>query len=97
MNNILNTIGLCRRAGKLVTGFDAVIEEVRNPKGKVCGIIVTKDVSDKTKKELAFKTADFGVEIHQADITMEKVAVVLKKKTAVLAILDKGLFDSLKK
>lgn len=97
MNNILNSIGLCRRAGKLILGFDAVVEEVKKPKGKVCGIIVTKDVSEKTKKELVFRTAEFGVEIHEADITMDDVESVLNKRAAVLAILDKGLFMSLKK
>ena len=52
MKNSLGTIGLCRRAGKLVFGFDAVKDEIIKPGGKVKGVILADDLSEKTKKEV---------------------------------------------
>ena len=49
MNNILGTLGLCRRAGKLVFGFDAVADEVKNPKSKVYGVVLASDISEKSE------------------------------------------------
>ncbi|MCL2633829.1 MAG: DUF448 domain-containing protein [Oscillospiraceae bacterium] len=31
--NILNTIGLCKRAGKLITGYDAVVADIKKAAG----------------------------------------------------------------
>ena len=59
MSKTLSTIGLCRRAGKLIYGFDAVVEAVKPPGSKVSGVLVTSDLSEKTKKEIRMKKYTF--------------------------------------
>lgn len=95
MNNILGTLGLCRRAGKVIFGFDAVIDEVKSPKGKVCGVIIAKDLSEKTKKEVLFYCGKYNVTAKTVNVTLEEISGVMGKRTGVIAILDKGLFNSI--
>ena len=45
-NPMLGALGLCRKAGKLVMGFDAVAESVM--KGKAVLVLTAQDVSPRT-------------------------------------------------
>lgn len=49
---VLGMIGLSTKAGKLVSGTDATIQEIE--KNKVALVIVAKDASEKTKKNMKF-------------------------------------------
>ena len=95
MNNILGTLGLCRRAGKTVFGFDAVIDELKSPKGKAYGGIMEKDLSEKTKKEVLFYCGKYNVPAETVNATLDEMGSVMGKRTGVIAILDKGLFNSI--
>lgn len=97
MNKILGTIGLCRRAGKLVTGFDAVCEEISRPKGKAAGILLAGDISPKTEKEVRFFAEKSKKLVIKLPIGLDEIAEVLGRKTGVLAVLDEGLFKTLEK
>ena len=97
MKNSLGTIGLCRRAGKLVFGFDAVKDEIMKPDRKVKGVILADDLSEKTKKEVNFVCDKFGVIVHTPGITMDEIKGVIGKYTGILGILDEGLFRSITK
>ena len=50
MNNFLGTLGLCRRAGKLLYGFDSVAEEIKKPASKAAGVIIAEDLSVHLRK-----------------------------------------------
>jgi ribosomal protein L7Ae-like RNA K-turn-binding protein len=89
--NLLNTLGLCKRAGKIVTGFDAVVADIRN----AAGVLITRDLSDKSKKEIAFHCAKHRRQLVETDYTMEDIQSILGKKTGIIAVLDKGFFASL--
>jgi predicted RNA-binding protein YlxR (DUF448 family) len=91
--NILTTLGLCKRAGKIITGFDAVIADIK----KSSGILIASDLSVKTKKEVAFHCDKHDKKLIEIDHTMDEIAGVLNKKTGVISIMDKGLFSSLTK
>lgn len=95
MNNILGTLGLCRRAGKTVFGFDAVIDELKSPKGKAYGVIMAADLSEKTKKEVLFYCGKYNVPAETVNATLDEIGSVMGKRTGVIAILDKGLFNSI--
>ena len=95
MNNILGTLGLCRRAGKVIFGFDAVIDELKSPKGKACGVIMAADLSEKTKKEVLFYCGKYNVPAETVNATLDEMGSVMGKRTGVIAILDKGLFNSI--
>ena len=95
MNNKLNTIGLCRKAGKLIGGFDAVFEELEKPKSKAAGILIAKDISAKTKKEVLFRAQRSNAKVAESDCTMDQLQQVLGKRIGVIAILDEGFYKSL--
>ncbi|MCL1831417.1 MAG: 50S ribosomal protein L7 [Oscillospiraceae bacterium] len=92
-SNALNTLGLCKKAGKLVTGFDAVVADIRN----AAGVLVTSDLSEKTRKEITFHCDKHNRKLVELDCTMTDIQNVLNKKTGIIAVLDKGFFESITK
>lgn len=95
MNNKLNTIGLCKKAGKLIGGFDPVFEEFAKPKSKAAGILIASDISAKTKKEVLFQAERYNAQVKELDCTMDELQGVLGKRLGVIAILDEGFYKNL--
>ena len=94
MSKTLSTLGLCRRAGKLIYGFDAVAEAVKPPDGKVSGVLVASDLSEKTKKEIRYECGKAEVPVTELPETLDDIKQVIGKRTGVLAVLDDGLYKS---
>ena len=92
----INTLGLCKKAGKLIIGFDAVCAEMSNPATKAAGIILAADLSEKTKKELAYQLQKTNSKLKTVQIyaTMDEIAEVLGKRTGIIAITDEGFFKA---
>ncbi len=95
MNKVLSTICLCRRASKLVMGFDSVVEELKA--SGFGGVVLAADVSAKTEKEIRFFAEQNGKEVLKADFTMEDAHGAVGKRAGVFLINDEGLFGSMKK
>ena len=94
MNNTLSTLGLCRRAGKLIYGFDAVDAELKKQKTAVCGVLIASDLSEKSKKEVRFICAKRDTDVTELTETMDDIKSVTGKRTGILAVLDQGLYKS---
>ncbi|MDR0822114.1 MAG: 50S ribosomal protein L7 [Oscillospiraceae bacterium] len=86
-NNLLSNISLCRKAGKVTTGFDAVCDNF--PKAAL--VFALSDVSPKTLKELRFKAEKAHREVRLLPLTMDEAADVFGKRTGVFSVDDKGL------
>ncbi|MBQ3843166.1 MAG: ribosomal L7Ae/L30e/S12e/Gadd45 family protein [Ruminiclostridium sp.] len=95
MNNRLATLGLCRRAGKLASGFDAAMEEVKNNARKVGGVLIASDLSEKTKKEVRFQCGKANVTVTEIPETLDELKEATGKRTGVFAVLDDGLYGSI--
>ena len=93
MNNILSLISLCKRAAKLVLGFDRVKESILNYQAQ--GVYLTKDLSSKTKKEVEFLCTREQIPLEYLPYTMEEIKHAVGKASGVLAITDKGLANKL--
>lgn len=93
--NFLSTLGLCRKSGKLIHGFDPVCDELKNPKSKISGVVIAKDVSEKTQKEMRFFCDKYETALYVCENTMDEIKNVIGKRTGVLAVLDEGLYKSL--
>lgn len=52
MNKVIQDITLCKRAGKLVIGFDVVKESLIQKTAAI--LIMANDISPKTQKEVRF-------------------------------------------
>ena len=84
----LNLLTICRKAGKLVMGFDPAKEEIIA--GRAEGIFVAKDISPKTKKEIEFFCEKQNVPVCEIEFKMEDIAHAVGRKAGVLAVCDKG-------
>ena len=92
---MLSTICLCRRADKLVIGFDAVASELGSL--KFGGVVLAADVSAKTEKEVRFIAEKHGKEILKAPFSMDDAKSAIGKRAGVFLITDEGLYGAVKK
>lgn len=93
MSRALGLIGICKKANKLIQGFDVVVESAQN--GEVSGIYLAKDISPKTQKEILFACVDTNIPIVSLDITMDELGRVLGRRVGVIGITDSGLAKKL--
>ena len=98
MNNtksIDSLIGLCRKAGRLVSGSHMTEEAIRSGQAKL--VIVTTDASDNTRKRMHDKSAYYHVPIVEYG-TMEVLGKSIGQgaRTA-LAVTDTGFADAIHK
>lgn len=91
----MQTFCLCRRAGKLIIGFDAAVDEIR--KKTVGGVVLASDVSPKTEKEIEFHARQNNIEVIKAAFSMEDAKRAVGKRAGVFFVTDEGLFGSIKK
>ena len=87
-NLMLGALGLCRKAGKLVMGFDAVAESVM--KGKAVLVLTAQDISPRTAR----KTREFceGIlDVQSMPLTQEQLCAVTHKPVGVYAVTDENL------
>ncbi len=96
-NKLTGLLGICRRAGHLIIGFDAVKDLIRARKAKV--ILTAADLSEKTAKELRFQMSERAVPLYalSADKTALAAALGLQKPVGVVATDDSGFAAAIKK
>ncbi|MBQ6864935.1 MAG: ribosomal L7Ae/L30e/S12e/Gadd45 family protein [Clostridia bacterium] len=89
----LSYLGLCRRAGKLALGHDAVAESVRTGSAKLC--LLTSDASPRHKREL--DAAHNTVKVFEMPVTAQELSFAIGKKVCVLAVTDDGFAKAVQK
>jgi len=97
-NKILSTLGLCRKAGKTVTGADAVCKRMRE-NGDVSLVLAASGISENTRKKLSDKADFYRVCVVYTDFDMIELgsAVGNNSGSACVGITDKGLSDAILK
>ena len=83
-------ISICRKAGKMAMGFDPMREALD-------GILTAQDISPKTYKEVCFHCQKKQVPVRTLPMTQEQLGFLIGRRAAVIAILDKGFFESIQK
>ena len=87
MNNRLqSTISLCRRAGKLLLGFDQVKEAVEA--GQVKAVFVSTDLSDKSKKEVSFFCSKHNVPAARLPLSKDEIKEAVSKGSGILGVTE---------
>lgn len=94
MNKLLSMLGLARRAGKLVCGFDASVEAAVNAEAK--GMIAAVDISEKTYKNLKFEADKAGIPCIRMAETSFEASAATGRKAGVFAVCDEGFFRAMK-
>ena len=92
----ISTLGLMKKTGSIVTGFDAVEREIKNPASKICGVALASDLSPKSRKEILFAREKHRPQLAAAilPVSMEQIGSVLGKKTGIIAVMDEGFWKS---
>ncbi len=92
-HKLIGLLGMCRRAGRLTVGFDAVAALCRQPEVL---LMITADASPRTVRQLTFHAEDKRV--YALPITRDEAAhaVGSSKPVAVLATTDNGFIKALR-
>ncbi|WP_430612282.1 YlxQ-related RNA-binding protein [Enterococcus sp. DIV0876] len=83
----LNMLGLAMRAGKLVTGEEMTLKEIRNEKAAL--IILASDAGKNTQKKIKDKSSYYEIPLLDAFST-EEISAAIGKPRMVIGILDQG-------
>lgn len=88
----LNMLGLAMRAGKLITGEEMTINEIR--KRKVNLVIVTIDASENTQKKVSDKSKYYQTTC-SVEFTQGEILGAIGKPRKVIGVLDQGFADKI--
>ncbi len=88
----LNMLGLAMRAGKLITGEDLTINEIRRNKVKL--VIVTTDASENTQKKVSDKSKYYQTTCF-VEFTQGEILGAIGKPQKVIGILDQGFANKI--
>lgn len=96
MDKVLNFLGLCRRAGKLLIGEDGVSGAARS--GQAVLLMVASDTADNTRKKAGNLSRWYGIPMISLPWDKDTLGELLDKRVcAILALTDKGLAAALQK
>lgn len=96
-NKLCGLLGMTRRSGHILIGFDAVRAALLAKKTRL--ILLASDCSPKTEKELRFAAQDTTCPICTVDGTKDEMAAAigLQKPVAVVATDDSGFAKAMMK
>ena len=95
MIKVYNLLGLMQRAGKLITGEDLIIKNLKNKKIKL--LVIAEDCGVNTKKKLEDKSNFYGVE-HIEFSNIENISIAIGRDNRVaVGITDSGFIKKFKK
>lgn len=93
MNKIVQILSLCKRAGKLVMGFDVVKESLEKRTAQL--LVISNGLSDKTVKEVNFLSNKYNIQLVTIDLTLDELWYVVGKRVGVFSVTDKALSQKL--
>lgn len=92
-DKILSLLGLCRRAGKLTIGNDAVIENILSGDAKL--VLMAKDISKNTLKGVLSALRQNEIKYYTINRSKDELGSAVGKYCAVLSVNDKGFAKKL--
>lgn len=87
-DSLLPSIGLARKAGKLILGFDAVSTACKN--GTAALVLLSADLSPKSRKEIVRVAEMYHIRWFDAPFQMGDIDRLLHKRAGILAVSDEG-------
>ena len=91
-HKICGLLGLCKKAGKMITGTDMVLEAVRSLKRKPCLVLLANDASANTLKKVSNCCSHYSAKLVTLPIDGETLAKCVGKTGAIalVGINDEG-------
>lgn len=94
-DRVLGMLGISAKAGKVVCGNDATIEDIERHKVKL--VIVAEDASEKTKKNMKYVCEKNKVPILEFGNIDEISRTIGKTNKAIIGIKSKSLSEAIEK
>ncbi|MEG0615106.1 MAG: ribosomal L7Ae/L30e/S12e/Gadd45 family protein [Oscillospiraceae bacterium] len=91
----VNLLTMCRKAGRMVMGFDPVKDALEL--GKAFCVLTATDISPKTLKEVNYVCERNDVTHFDIETDMDTLHNALGKRVGVIAICDAGFAKKFKK
>ncbi|MDB7100895.1 YlxQ-related RNA-binding protein [Enterococcus mundtii] len=88
-----NLIGLAMRAGKMITGEELTIGDIRRQKAKI--VFVASDASENTRKKIKDKSSYYEVPCFEL-FSEEEITQMIGKPRKVIGITDTGFAKKVK-
>ncbi|MCI5924906.1 MAG: ribosomal L7Ae/L30e/S12e/Gadd45 family protein [Oscillospiraceae bacterium] len=95
MDKVLQDIGLCRRAGALCLGTDAVTGALKAQRAAV--VVISAQLSEKSQKEMRFLSEKYQAEICLIPHSFEQIGRITRKPVGIMCITDQSLGEKLLK
>jgi len=95
INKVYGLMGLCARAGKIVSGMDAVCDELK--KNKIKLIIVAEDASEKTVSNVRYLAERKKIPIIMIGNIENNSKIIGKENRAIIGIKDKNISNGIEK
>ncbi len=89
MDKLMGSLSLCRKAGKLVMGFDAVAQSIT--KGRAAALLLACDLSEGSAKRITRTAQQAGLTPLRLPLTQQQLTAVTPKPTGIFAVEDPGL------
>ena len=90
---VLSFLGLATKAGRTVSGTDAVAEAMMRECAYL--VLVAEDASEGTAKKIAFLSKQYGISFCRFSTREQLGKFVGKADRAVAAVIDEGFADRL--
>lgn len=87
-DRLLSFLGLCKRAGKLVSGADTVTKTVTE--GKAFAVLYAADVSENSLKSVRKAAGEHDVPFRRLDRSKEELSFALGKLCGIVCVTDPG-------
>ncbi len=91
---ILGILGLSRKAGKLILGFDMTVEAMQ--KGTAASVLLSGDCSERTARNIKRIAEETGTEVLILPLTIDEIGFAVAKRAGVLAVCDSGFTKKIK-
>jgi ribosomal protein L7Ae-like RNA K-turn-binding protein len=88
MNKIRSYLGLCMRAGKLISGDEGVLKAIRSGEAKL--VIIAEDASSNAVKKFSDKCRSYQVPIIQHCTREDLGGSIGRENRIIVAITDQG-------
>ncbi len=90
-DRLLSFLGLCKRAGYLISGADAVIKSMRDHKALL--VLTANDFSDNSLKNVRKAADAYKVTLKTLCCPKDELSFALGKHCGVICVTDKGFAD----
>lgn len=92
-DRLLSFLGLCKRAGRMVSGAETVTKAVG--RGQVLLILTAEDLSDNSAKAVIKAAGTYGVRLQRLPYSKEELSCALGKHCGIVGVADRGFADKI--